>query len=241
MARALRRDERDVDALVRLDLVEVDREAVGEQQRVARRDAVLDLALPELALELVGEQDHHHVAEAGGLCDVDDLEAGGLGLGDRGRVGTKADDDVDAGVLQVECVSVPLRPKSKDRNGLSIKFCEVCIVVVDHGREGIGRIASDTRISRRFTIADWSTDSLLTSRRQFGLLVWTIWVVAALTLRAARSSKGTMGPSSLAGFFTAGITWLIGASIYAIAAEALVNKVSAMTSRLAPFEALRLA
>ena len=64
-----------------VDLPEVDREAVGEHQEVALGDPVADLALPDLGLLLVGEQDHHDVAAAGGVGDVQDLEAGGLGLG----------------------------------------------------------------------------------------------------------------------------------------------------------------
>jgi len=38
VARALRRDHADVDALGRVDLAEVDREAVGEEEQVARLD-----------------------------------------------------------------------------------------------------------------------------------------------------------------------------------------------------------
>ena len=68
----------DVDAGRRLDLAEVDREAVGEQEQVAGRDAVGDLRLPDLGLLLVRQQDHHDVAAAGGVGDVEDLEPGRL-------------------------------------------------------------------------------------------------------------------------------------------------------------------
>ena len=53
---------------------EVDREAVGEHQQVALADPVADLRLPDLGLALVGQQDHHHVAAARGVGDVEDLE-----------------------------------------------------------------------------------------------------------------------------------------------------------------------
>ena len=66
---------RDVDAGRRLDLAVVDREAVAEQQHVALGDAVADLLLPDLGVELVGQQDHHEVAAAGGLDDRTHLEA----------------------------------------------------------------------------------------------------------------------------------------------------------------------
>jgi len=50
---ALRGDHADIDAGGRLDLAEMDREAVGEHQQVAGGDPVEDLGLPELGLLLV--------------------------------------------------------------------------------------------------------------------------------------------------------------------------------------------
>src|SRR3954451_16828417 len=52
---ALRGDHAHVHLGARLDLPEVDGEAVGEHQEVARGDAVLDLGVPDLGLLLVGE------------------------------------------------------------------------------------------------------------------------------------------------------------------------------------------
>ena len=69
------RDERDVDLGGRLDLAVVDREAVAEQQQVAGGDPVADLALPDLAVQLVGHEHLHEVAAAGGLGDRQHLEA----------------------------------------------------------------------------------------------------------------------------------------------------------------------
>ena len=132
VARALRRDHPDVDARRRRDLVEVDREAVGEHEQVALGDPVGDLALPDLRLLLVGEQDHHHVAAAGGVGDVEDLEALRLGLGAAGGVGPQADDDVDPGLLQVERVGVALRAVAEDRDRLAHEGAEGGVVLVDH-------------------------------------------------------------------------------------------------------------
>ncbi len=132
VAGALRGDHADVDARRRLDLAEVDREAVGEHEQVAGRDPVLDLALPDLGLPLVRKQDHHDVALAGGVGDVEDLEAMGFGLGARGGVGTQPDDDVDAGVLQVERVGVALGAVAEDRDGLTCERVERGVVVVEH-------------------------------------------------------------------------------------------------------------
>ena len=132
VAGALRGDHADVDARRRLDLVEVDREAVGEHEQVAVGDPVGDLRVPDLGLLLVGEQDHHDVAAAGGVGDVEHLEAGGLGLRAAGGVGAQPDDDVDAGVLQVERVGVALRAVAEDRDGLALEGREVGVVVVEH-------------------------------------------------------------------------------------------------------------
>ena len=109
---------------------------MAEQQHVALGDAVADLVLPDLAVELVGEQDHHEVAAAGGLDDREHLEALLARLGDRGGVLAQADDDVDAGVLQVERVGVALGAVADDRDGLAVEEREVCVVVVDHWRAG---------------------------------------------------------------------------------------------------------
>jgi ligand-binding SRPBCC domain-containing protein len=125
-------DHADVDLRAGLDLVVVDREAVGEHEEVSGGDAVGDLLGPHLTLLLVREQDHHHVAAAGGVGDGEDLEAGLTRLGDRVRVLTEADDDVDSGLLQIECMGVALRAVAQDGDGLAVELREVCVLVVDH-------------------------------------------------------------------------------------------------------------
>jgi hypothetical protein len=67
-----------------LDLVEVDVEAVREEQRVAGLEVRRDLLAVDGALHLVGQQDHHEVAGLGGLGDLEHPQAGGLGLGPGG-------------------------------------------------------------------------------------------------------------------------------------------------------------
>ena len=42
-------------------------------------------------------------------------------LGDRGRVGAQADDDVYARVLEVQRVGVTLRAVAEDRDGLAVE------------------------------------------------------------------------------------------------------------------------
>ena len=94
---------------------------MAEQQHVALGDAVADLLLPDVVVPLVGQQDHHEIAAAGGLDDGQHLEALLARLGDRGGVLAQADDDVDAGVLQVEGVGVALGAVADDRDGLAVE------------------------------------------------------------------------------------------------------------------------
>jgi hypothetical protein len=96
VARALRRHHADVDLGARLDLAEVDREAVGEHEQVPRRDPVLDLALPDLGLLLVGQQHHDDVALAGRVRDGRDAQPVALGLLHRGGVLAEPHHHVDA-------------------------------------------------------------------------------------------------------------------------------------------------
>lgn len=67
------------------------------------------------------------------------------------------------------------------------------------------------------------TDSFLVAP-SIGLLVWTIWILAALVCAPLAAAKGRWG-LFLCGFFTVGITWLIGASIYAMPGSLWFNKV----------------
>ena len=88
------------------------------------------------AVKLVGQQDHDEVAAAGSLHDRQHLQALLARLRDRGGVLAQADNDVHAGVLQVERVRVALRAVADDRDGLAVEEGEVCVVVVDHWAAG---------------------------------------------------------------------------------------------------------
>ena len=121
----------DVDAGRRLDLAEVDREAVGEHQQVALAHPVADIRFPDLCLAFVGQQDHHHVAAAGGVCDVEHLEAGGFRLRAGRRVGTQPDHDVVTGLRQVQRVRVALGAEAQDRDRLALQGLGVCVGVVE--------------------------------------------------------------------------------------------------------------
>ena len=130
MARPLGRDHADVGARGRLDLVEVDREAVGEHQQVAVGDPVGDLGATDLGLLLVGDQDHHHIAPACSVRDVQHLQARRLGVRPAGGVRPQPHHHVHAGVLQVERVGVPLGAVAEDRDGLPLEQRDVRVCVV---------------------------------------------------------------------------------------------------------------
>src|SRR5918998_1020574 len=130
---ALGGDQRDVDLRRGLDLAVVDAEAVAEQERVAGRDPVGDLLPIDLAVLLVGQQDHHDVPARGGLRDVEHLEAVFAGLAGGRRVGPEAYDDADARVLEVLRVGVALGAVAQDRDGLAVEQGEISVVVVEHG------------------------------------------------------------------------------------------------------------
>ena len=106
----------------RLDLAVVDREAVAEQQQVAGRDPVGDL----LAID-VGRASRRAAAPSRGRRATRRRRSSAtsrparLGLRDGGGVRPQADDDVDAGVLQVQRVGVALRAVADDRDGLAVE------------------------------------------------------------------------------------------------------------------------
>ena len=131
-------DHADVHAGRRLDLAEVDRKPVGEHQQVTLGDPVADLALPDLGLLLVRKQDHHDVAATRRVGDVEDLEAGGLGLLARRGVGPQADDDVVAGLLEVERVRVALGAEAQDRDRLALERVGIGVGVVEDSDSVMG-------------------------------------------------------------------------------------------------------
>ena len=65
MAGALGRDEEDVHILGRLDLAEVDVEAVGEQQGLALGQMGLDVVFIDRRLHFVGQQNHDQIGLLG--------------------------------------------------------------------------------------------------------------------------------------------------------------------------------
>jgi hypothetical protein len=132
VARALRRDHADVDALGRGDVAEADVEAVGEEQRVAGDEVRGDLLGVQLPLVLVGSQDHDQVGLFDRIGDGEDAQALGRSLLARRRTLLETDPHVDAGVAQAQRVRVALRAVADDGDRPVLDDREVGVVVVEH-------------------------------------------------------------------------------------------------------------
>jgi hypothetical protein len=122
MAGALGRDERDVDLGGRDDLAVVDREAVAEEEHVPGGDPVLEAVLPDLAVQLVGSEQHNDVALTRRVGGLEHPQAVALGLGPARRALAQTDDDVDPRVLEVERVGVALGAIADDGDGLAVEL-----------------------------------------------------------------------------------------------------------------------
>src|SRR5258708_7324879 len=129
---ALGGDHRHVDVLVRLDLREMDREAVREHEHRSRLQVLLDRLAEQLALPGVWGQDHddrrfrdrlrhRHRAEAVGLHALDRLAA---------RVQTDA--HVLSAVAQVQRVGAALAAVADHRNRLTQRRRAVFVVMDLH-------------------------------------------------------------------------------------------------------------
>ena len=82
-------------------------------------------------LHLVGQEDGDNVALGHGLGNILHLEAGCLSLCPRGGTGTQANDHVNAGILQVQCMCMSLRTVANNGHLLGLDQRQVCAVVVD--------------------------------------------------------------------------------------------------------------
>ena len=108
MAGPLGGDHEDVQIGARLDLAEMDVKAVGEGHGGAFPYMGLDLVTVQGRLVFVRGEYHDHVRPGDGILYGFDREAGLLGLGRRGRSLAQADAYINAGVLEVVGVGVPL-------------------------------------------------------------------------------------------------------------------------------------
>ena len=84
----------------------------------------------QLGRGLIRNQNHDHIGPPGGFGNGSDFKAGLLCLGDGFGVGSQADLDLNAGVLEVESVGVPLRTVADDGHFFRLNQGKVSIVIV---------------------------------------------------------------------------------------------------------------
>src|SRR5690606_32538146 len=164
VAGALGSDEDHVDVGGDLDQAEMNGEAVREDEGLALGEVGLDVLLVNVGLLHVGQTDEDDVGLANGLGGGDDGEA--VLLGDGGGLGTfvEADDDLDAGVLQVEGVRVALGAVAEHCDGFVFEEAEVGVLVgVYFGGHDVlgGLVGVGLRFGRR-----WHRRFLLTQLGQ---------------------------------------------------------------------------
>ncbi len=128
----LRGHHADGDVGRRLDQVEMDVEAVTEEQRVAVLQIGLDVVLEDLSLGGVGRQQHDDVGPLGhlGRCVHVEPLLGDLRTGLRSVF--EADLHLHAGVAQAERVGVALAAVADDADLAALDDRQVRVVVVEH-------------------------------------------------------------------------------------------------------------
>ncbi len=126
----LRGNHRDVDVFREIERAKPDVESVREHQRLASREIGANRLAIERRLDGVGHEHHDDVspgARSGWLVDSD---AVGLRLRARFASRMKPDAHIHAAVAQVQCVRMPLRSITKDRDLASAYEREVSVSVV---------------------------------------------------------------------------------------------------------------
>ena len=112
------RDHGNIDVGGRLDLAEVDVESVGEHQRFAGGQMRGDVLVIQVALDMIGDQDHDHIGGFGGFGSVEaTLRPAASALARDLLLGIEPDHHVDAGIAQVQGVRVTLAAIADDCDG----------------------------------------------------------------------------------------------------------------------------
>ena len=134
VAGAFRGDEDDVHVFRRNDRLEMNGEAVAEEEGLALGEVGLDGLLVGLGLLGVGQRDEDHVGPFHGFAGFIDFEAFFLGDGDRLAAVVEADDHLGAGFLEVQRVGVALGTEAEHGEGFAFEDGEIGVFVgVDFG------------------------------------------------------------------------------------------------------------
>ena len=133
-------DHGDIDIGRGHDGAEVDVEAVGEHESLAGGHVGSDLIVIEVGLYVIGHEDHDDVRDLSGVGRGEDLEAGSFGLGDTPAAGGEADDDIDAGIAEVQGMGVALAAVADDGDCAAGEVIEVSVFFVVTIRHSSSRI-----------------------------------------------------------------------------------------------------
>ena len=106
-------------------------QAVGERDRRAVADVVVDVFLVGLGLQLVGHGEHDQVGPGGGFGDAHDLEAFAFGLRGRGGAFAQGNDNVlRTAVAQVQRVGVALGAVAQDGDFHVLDQVHIAIAII---------------------------------------------------------------------------------------------------------------
>ena len=128
MTGRLRRDHDHVVILGRRDPAEVDVEPVREEHGRTRGEVRRDLRVPHALLHVVGDEHRDDLRAADRIGDRRDLGARFLGRGSGRAAFAQADDDLDAGVAEVQRVRVTLAAEADDGD-LAVEQSEVAVAM----------------------------------------------------------------------------------------------------------------
>jgi hypothetical protein len=109
------RDHGNIDVGWRLDLSEVNIEAVREHERLAFGHVRRDFLGVQVALDVIGDQNHYEVSRFGGFGYGQDFQARGYGFRNALAAARQPDNHVHAAIAQVERVGVALASVADDR------------------------------------------------------------------------------------------------------------------------------
>ena len=121
MAGRFGRDHGNVHVRRRLNLPEVNIEAVGEHQSLTLGHVRRDFARVQIALDMIRDQDHHHIGGLRGVGGGKNLEPGRFRLGRALASFVQSNHYVHAAIAQIERVGVALAAVADDRYRLVLQ------------------------------------------------------------------------------------------------------------------------
>ena len=129
-------DHEHVDVGARVEQVEVHVQAVGEGEGAAGLHVRAELVAVEVALALVGGQDHDDVGPFRRIARVHDLQVRAFSLGHASGIWAQADREFGrAAIFEIVGVSMSLAAVADDRNLLALDQVHVGIAVVVHAHQ----------------------------------------------------------------------------------------------------------